>query len=568
MARLGYLLLLLALAAAACAPGGGPESGSGPASGAQPARALVIITRVEPEAVAARIIQQAGTALHVPRRIFNARMALIDSRGLPIPELAESLPTVNTDSWRLFPDGRMETTYRLKPNLTWHDGRPLTADDLVFGWRVYAKPELGAATTPPLHAIEEVIAQDARTVVIRWRVPYADAETLSGRDRELPPLPRHLLQEPFEQQSPDAFASHPYWTREYVAAGPYRLERWEPGAFIDAVAFDGYALGRPKIERIQLRFIADPNTLVANILAGEVHVATDNSIGQNAQLLQQEWERTGGGGKVLHWPNAWRHTAFQLRPEVATPRAILDARVRKALAHTVDRESIRETIYGGTVILGDSMIWSGSEWGAATSRPIPSYPYDLRQADRLIGEAGFRKGGDGFYASAAEGRLSGQLQTQAGPDNEPELAVLASGFRQAGFDVSDYVLPRAQAQDSQVRATFPTMATSNTNMGESAMLNLVSDRIPGPGTRWVGGNRGGWSNSEYDRLAAAFTVTLDRAERVELVARMLQIYGEELPAITLYFRAQPLAHVADLRGPATAAPESSMVWDVHQWEFR
>ena len=64
------------------------------------------------------------------------------------------MPQLNTESWRVFPDGRMETTYALKPNLAWHDGAPLTADDFVFAWRVYATPELGVSNTPPASLIE------------------------------------------------------------------------------------------------------------------------------------------------------------------------------------------------------------------------------------------------------------------------------------------------------------------------------------------------------------------------------------------------------------------------------
>jgi peptide/nickel transport system substrate-binding protein len=92
--------------------------------------------------------------------------------------------------------------------------------------------------------------------------------------------------------------------------------------------------------------------------------------------------------------------------------------------------------------------------------------------------------------------------------------------------------------------------------------------IPGPENRWNGGNRGGWRNAEYDRLADEFNRTLDRSQRIDQVTQMLQIYADELPAISLFFRSQPLAHIPALRGPEVAAPESSMIWNVHEWEFR
>jgi peptide/nickel transport system substrate-binding protein len=112
------------------------------------------------------------------------------------------------------------------------------------------------------------------------------------------------------------------------------------------------------------------------------------------------------------------------------------------------------------------------------------------------------------------------------------------------------------------------MFTGNTNMGEPAMLGLSSDNIPSAQNRWRGGNRGGWSNAEYDRLVEIFNRTLDRRERQALVTQLLRIYSEDLPFIPLFFRAQPFAHVAALHGPAPAAPESSIPWNIHEWEFR
>jgi peptide/nickel transport system substrate-binding protein len=432
---------------------------------------------------------------------------------------------------------------------------------------VYSAPELGFGNVPPSHAMEEVTAPDPRTLQVRWRLPYAGADTLSARDRELPPLPRRILRDAFEGQSAEAFAAHPFWTREYVGVGPYRLEQWEPGTFIDAVAFDGYALGRPKIERIKLRFVSDPNTALANLLAGEAHMATDNSIAQVVEGLKGEWAQRFGG-RLIHWPNAWRHTFAQHRPELANPRAVLDVRVRKALAHAIDKESINEAVYAGDVIFSDTMIWTKSEWGPAADRIQTRYPYDLRRSEQLMAEAGFQKGTDGISVHPVEGRFAATVRTTAASDFEAEMLIMVDTWRRAGFDIQGSVLPAAQAQDSQVRATYPALFSSNTNLGESALLNYVSSVIPGPENRWNGGNRGGWRNPEYDRLAEEFNRTLDRAQRVDQVTQMLQIYSDELPAISLFFRAQPLAHIPALRGPEVAAPESSMVWNVHEWEFR
>src|SRR5207245_9076467 len=110
----------------------------------------------------------------------------------------------------------------------------------------------------PQNLLGGISAPDPRTVVIRWKPPYPEADALS--QSELPPLPRHLLEASFVRDSPDAFMSQPFWTREFVGLGPYQVDRWEPGAFIDATAFDAHVLGRPKIDRLHIVWTSDPNT--------------------------------------------------------------------------------------------------------------------------------------------------------------------------------------------------------------------------------------------------------------------------------------------------------------------
>jgi peptide/nickel transport system substrate-binding protein len=196
--------------------------------------------------------------------MLNAFLDLYDDQARPIPYLAEALPVLNTDSWIVFPDGRMETRYRLKPNLVWHDGAPLTADDFVFAFHV-SPPANGFRTgVVPYTLMQEVVAADSRSLVIRWNSIYPDAGVLHLGDVKfgLVPLPRHIL-EPTFNQSVEAFQGHPYWSHEFVGAGPFKLDRWELGSRLEAVAFDQHVLGRPRIDRIRLLFVSDFNTSFA-----------------------------------------------------------------------------------------------------------------------------------------------------------------------------------------------------------------------------------------------------------------------------------------------------------------
>ena len=161
--------------------------------------------------------------------------------------------------------------------------------------------------------------------------------------------------------------NHPYWTREFIGLGPYRLSQWEPGAFLEGTAFEAHTWGRPKIDRVKLTFIADPNTALANLLAGEVILSADDSIRyQEGATLRRQWGPTGGS--VLISPSLWRQTSFQHRPELARPAEIRDPRVRKALAFAVDRESLNQALFDGEAILADSPIPPGNLYDADLAR--------------------------------------------------------------------------------------------------------------------------------------------------------------------------------------------------------
>jgi len=518
----------------------------------------------EPGGIASRALVERGVALHTTKRAFNADLVLLDDRGLPQPYLAEALPTLGSDTWRVFPDGRMETTYRLRPDLSWHDGVPLTTDDFVFSLQVYATPALGLAPLAPFNAMEEVIPVDARTMTIRWRRPYPDADQLA--QYTFPPLPRHILEASFLEDTPDVFGNHPFWTREFIGLGPFRLMRWEPGAFMEGAAFDGHALGRPGIDRLRITFIRDANAALAGVFAGNVQLAADGSLDfRQAVTLKRDWAPRNAGTVLFH-PNQWNSVRFQFRPELAAPRALLDVRVRRALAHAIDKSTLNDTLYDGEAAIAEMMLAPGSAYSDAIDRAIAHYPYDVRRSEQLMNEVGFTKGPDGFFANA-EGRFRPESRYFDASNNAAEGTAMASGWRGAGFDIQEVTFPFAQAQDNQARAQFPGMFTFQTGLGEPALLGQTTSSIPRAENRWTGGNRGGWSDAEYDRLVDGFTTTLDRAERTRQIVEATRIYSQAAAGISLWYATQPLAFTAAVQGPASAASNALIAWNMHQWQF-
>ncbi len=516
-----------------------------------------------------------GSSPVITKRLFNASLALIDGGGAAQPYLAEALPALNSDAWRVFPDGRMETTYKLRPNLTWHDGQLLTADDFVFAYRVYTAPAIAVFIPTPQDRMESVTAVDPRTIVIRWRAPYPDAAAL--KDSEFEPLPRHLLETGFAgvEQDPamrDSFLGLPFWTTEYVGAGPYRLERWDPGSQIEGTAFAGHALGKPKIDRVIVRIIGDENATLTTVMAGNADFTADFTLRfEHALILQRQWAAENRGTVMLKRSGPVSNS-IQLRPEYVAHPGQLDVRVRKAMAHGIDRQALNDGVFEGQGFVTENVVPEGLPYSAAVDQAIEKHPYDPRRVEQLMAEAGFTRDREGMFAAASGDRFRTEFRAIAGPEFERSQAIMVDTWRRLGFDVASTILPANMVRDAEARHVFAGMATRGGGLLERTHL---TSEIGTPANRWVGENRSGWSDSEYDRLYDLFSETLDVPTRTQHAIAMHRLESEHIPIFMLYHAIQVNTVVKGLQGPDPGVPGSGNLtpgtlahWNIHEWTLQ
>jgi len=484
------------------------------------------------------------------------------------PQLAEALPQFGTDTWKVFPDGRMETTHRLRPNLTWHDGAPLTPEDFAFGLRVYKAPELGSSSIRPIPSMDEIVPVDERTFVIRWKEPFADAGSLAASGSStFQALPRHLLEEDFKSMDAVAFTGHPFWTVQYLGLGPYKLDRWEPGTFIEASAFDNYALGRPKIDRMRILLINDPQTTMASVLAGEIHFVTNFTFSvDQGQVLEQSWV-ANGGGTVQYSPTQRRLGLLQMRPEYQQPKALADPRVRYAVAHGMDDQARVDALDGGKGQVAYTMASPGLPYYPELDRAVLKHAFDPQRAQQLMLEAGWAKGPDGFFADGAGNKFTIEVASSAGGKNEQEASVYVDGLRRVGFDAVQYITPVALIDDNESRVVRGGISLRGAGQ---EYRNYITSAIPTSENRWRGNNRPGWSNPEFDRAYTQFERALGKEERVQQMAQMERLISVDRPILMNSWESVVNTVAAGLTGvevrmtPDASGPEH---W-VHKWEWR
>lgn len=372
------VLLVTAIGGCAAPPGGVSSRSESPAAERVGSKRFTAAIRGFPQSVST-MIDGAGAGatagLREVQELLNAGMGIADGEGRLRPQLAEAVPTVENGLWKLLPDGRMETTWRIRAGTVWHDGTPFTADDMAFTATVGQDRDLAVFTHPGFDAVESVRAVDPRTVLVTWKRPFFGADLMfTSQDNFAMPLPRHLLEKPYLEDKA-GFSDLLYWTTDFVGAGPFKVREYVVGSRLTLQANDAYPLARPKIDEIEVRFIPDLNTLVANLLASEIDVTIGRALSaENAFQLRDRWT----DGTVLTQPgDSW--TALYPQHVNPNPAAIADARFRRALMHALNRQELVDELQHGLTVVAHSMISPNRHEYRDVEQSIVRYDYDPRR---------------------------------------------------------------------------------------------------------------------------------------------------------------------------------------------
>jgi peptide/nickel transport system substrate-binding protein len=491
------------------------------------------------------------------------------SQGQITARLAARLPSFDDGTIVVLPDGRMQTTWRLRSDVTWHDGAPLTAADLVFSQAVHV--EFPSSINGFAPHIERIDTPDPHTALITWKTTYSLALDFHHRNMWL--FPKHRLSEAFESEKAELLAN-PYFTTEYIQLGPFRLVEWGLGENQVFERYDGFFLGRPRVDRIIIRSIADPTTVLTNLKAGAIDLSAEKTLLTDAYSdLRDEWARSSEGTLLQRQEN-WRYIWFQFDPQWARPIEMSqDVRIRRGLAYGWDRESLRQLILGEfdqRLTSADTFMEAIDPRGEVVGKPFARYTYDPARAVQELADAGWRRSADGKLLNAAGQQV--QLETRGNPPDVKELAVIADYWRNLGIDVTEFIPPPALGRDNEYKSKFPSVETRARGNGEGIFSSFVGRDGAGPHNRWQGANSAHYNNPTYDRLYDRLLSTLNPTEHTQVIKDLGELLASDLPALPMYFRISFMSVRSTVRGPIfedfpnTRGSGGSISRNAHLWD--
>jgi peptide/nickel transport system substrate-binding protein len=476
--------------------------------------------------------------------IFSA-LTVIDDRGNVAPDLAETVPTRQNGG--VSADGK-SLTYHLRAGIRWQDGVPLTSRDVAFTLARLRDPRTNFPEASVYSIVDRIDTPDARTVVVRLRSPWADATSelfVGGQDGSI--VPAHVLQNASD-------ATEARFQAQPIGSGPYAVERWERGNQIALRANPLYFRGRPAIERIDVQFIPDQNTLALRVRTGELDFSPQ--IPQAAAIAI----RPSAALRIQHVS-----TYADLEVVFQTKRPPFDdARVRRALTVGIDRARLASTVYHGFAVPADDLVPPQSPFHLTPPGFVARG--DTATARALLDSAGWKTGSGGLRSRDGM-PLAFTLALPSGYPATIGCAIQLQAMWQAlGAEVTLRPTP-----SNVLLAPAGTLPSGNFDayLGPTGYA-ISPDRADVDTTGGLpptGRNYARYSDRDVDRWTAAARVATDDRVRHQLYARISARIFRDAPRVPLIWQTQIYVFNSALDGlrPETV---NSDLWNVYAWRLR
>jgi peptide/nickel transport system substrate-binding protein len=456
------------------------------------------------------------------------------------------------ESWETS-DGGQTWTFNLRQDVTWHDGEPFTADDVIYSFNAYADPAIASVYASKLvdvvgyqefrdgaaDSLAGVTKVDDYTVqveLVGTRPLWVNLQAIA-----LTMLPEHILGE----VPADQLQQHPYWTEARVGTGPFTWTTYAPDQYVEVTRNENYFMGTPKAERIIYQIYADIPSILNALEAGEVDVMSYEGGGvpvSEIERMQQVDFLT-----VLPDMDAGLPTYLQFNHEMEW---LQDPNVRRAMVLAIDRQTIIDTIKKGTGSLSNTMFVA--DW----THPEGMNPneYDPELAKQLLDEAGWDPS-----------RQIDFIYYYADQVNKDTITAIQAYLAQVGVNIVPRLLNPAEIQAVYADGSFEMGYFAN-GQGLDPSLGALVQRC---GTQLALG----YCNERVDELFDLGLSVAERDERAPYYQEISMILNEEMPRGYLWYEVRPLAFNNRVVGPAQYFSEMpNLIFDhpvynaVETWE--
>jgi peptide/nickel transport system substrate-binding protein len=495
-----------------------------------------------------------GTKDQDAARLFYEPLASFDPDGNLYPVLAAELPSLENGA--VAKDG-LSVTWRLKKNVQWHDGKPFSADDVVFNWEYAADPATATVWAGPYKDIVRVDKLDSHTVKLVFKKPTPFwAEAFCGYSGQI--IPRHLFEPYRGAKSREAPAN-----LRAVGTGPYRFVDFKPGDVVRAELNPQYHVPNwPFFDQLEMKGGGDAVSAARAVLqTGEFDYAWNMQVEDDILRRMEQ----GGKGRIdisatgsiehlqLNQSDPWKEVDGERASARTTHPFLTDPAVRSALSLLVDRAAVQEQIYGRGGLATGNFLNAPPRVASKSTR----WEFNVEKASQVLDAAGWKRGPDGVRAKDGK-RLRVVYQTSINAPRQKNQAIVKQACAKAGIEVELKSVTASVffGSDPGNPDTYPhfyaDLQMYNTTMTspdpQLFMHQFVSSEIASKANKWAGRNVTRWRNEEYDRLWSAAESEMDPVKRAAMFVRMNDLLIQHVVVIPIVWRNRLQAISNRLRG--------------------
>jgi peptide/nickel transport system substrate-binding protein len=506
-----------------------------------------------------------GTKDGLAARFFYEPLAAYDIDGSLHPVLITHVPTL--DNGGVSRDGR-SVTCTLKRGVTWHDGEPFTADDVVFTTEFVSNPEAAAFTQG---SAQGTTARkiDSHTVRFDFAAPRPAWHDLFV----LHVLPKKHFAAYLGAKSREAPANI-----KPVGTGPYRFVEFRPGDLVRGEANPAYHMPqRPHFDAFEIKGGGDSLSAARAVLQTGEYDAAWTIAAEDELLRRLEGNGRGrlhyapGGDTeyiMLNHADPWTEVDGERSSPASRHPFLLDPAVRRALAHLIDRESVHRYVMGRNGIATHNFLNNPPQFNSSRK----ALPFDPARANALLDAAGWARGRDGVRAKGGQ-RLKMLFHTSTSAPRQKVQSIVKAAAQSAGIEMElkstvpavyfsgDHGNPDTNGRfvaDLQMH----TITRGGTDPGRFLEL-FCSWQLASKANKWLFRNITRWRSDEYDRLYRAAESELDPLERAAMLIRLNDIVCDDLAVQPLFVRPKITAMAANLRAPIGGW--GSETGRIHDW---
>jgi peptide/nickel transport system substrate-binding protein len=504
-----------------------------------------------------------GTKDQEGSRIFYEPLGAWDADGNLVPILAAEVPTLANGG--VSRDGK-SITWKLKRNVQWHDGKPFTADDVVFTAAYAADPATSAYTGGSYKDIK-VTKVDSHTVKVEyqkpspfWADPFVSAAGMI--------IPKHIFEAFKGATSRDAPAN-----LKPVGTGPYKFVDFKPGDMLrGAINTSYHEANRPYFDTIEMKGGGDAVSAARAVLqTGEYDYAWNLQV-EDELLLRLE---QGGKGKTsivpggniefiqLNMADPWTETDGERSHPKSKHPILSEFAVRQAISLCVDRDGVQKFIYGRTGIATANFLNNPQRFVSKNTK----YEFNPDKAAQVLEAAGWKKGADGIREKGGK-KLKLVFQTSINGPRQKTQQIIKQAAQKAGIDIELKSVPASvyfssdPANPDTYTKLFADMQMFTTTMPqpdpEVFMNQYLSSEFASKANKWLGRNSTRYSNPEYDKAYLAAQSEMDPAKRAALFVKMNDMPVNDIAIIPVVYRPRTSAAVHNLVAPLSG-------WDNDLW---